>query len=108
MKEIYRNALSEVNTIIDNSEEDIISKIPTRFRSFIKNNMNKTYKVNIKSNMGILEQDISNEAKVIIALIYRDYICSKPKREEIIQQEIERMKKQEKLNEEKYSIKWKK
>lgn len=70
--------------------------------------MNKTYKVNIKSNKEILEQDISNEVKMNVTLIQRDYICSKTKREEIIQQEIERMEQQEKLNEEKYSIKQKK
>lgn len=108
MRQVYKNALSEVNAILINSEQSIINMIPNKFLDFIKKNMNQSYDVKINLNKSILEQNISNEAKSIIALIYRDYICSKPRREELRQQEIERMKHQERLNEEKYSIKWKK
>ncbi len=105
MKDIYRNALTEVNAVINNSQEDIISKIPSRFKNFINQNMNTSHSVNIQPDKSILEQNISNEAKSIIALIYRDYICSEARREELIKREILK-REEEKVKREKYKINW--
>ena len=107
MKEVYRNALSEVNAILTNSEQDIINRIPDGFVNFVQNNMNQCYNVKIELGKGILEQNISDEAKSIIALIYRDYICSKDERQELIEKEIINVKKQEELKRKNYEIKWK-
>lgn len=106
MKDKYRNALSEVNAIINNSQEIIINRIPSRFKNFINQNMNPLYVVNVQSNKGILEQNISNEAKSIIALIYRDYICSGEERKNLIENEIKKRKEEEIIKRKKYEIKW--
>lgn len=108
MKEIYKNALSEVNAIINNSDENIINKIPNKFMNFVQNNMNKSYTIEMDLDKEILEQNISNEAKSIIALIYRDYICPKAERQTLIKREILERQKQEELKKEKYELKWNK
>lgn len=107
MRQIYKNALSEVNAILNNSEQIIINRIPDRFLNFIKNNMNPTYNVQINLKKGILEQDISNEAKSIIALIYRDYICTANERQNLLVKERIDLEKKEKLKREMYKITWK-
>lgn len=106
MRDIYKNALAEVNAVINNSQEDIINKIPSRFKNFISQNMNSSHIVKIQSNKAILEQDISNEAKSIIALIYRDYICEESERKELIKQEFIKRAKDEQIKREKYIIRW--
>ena len=106
MRDIYRNALAEVNAVINSSQEDIINRIPSRFKNFIKSSMNNSYFVEIYPDKSILEQNISNEAKSIIALIYRDYICSENERNELIKKEILKNEKEEQIKKEKYKIKW--
>lgn len=96
MKQIYKNALSEVNAILINSNQNIINMIPNKFLDFVRNNMNQAYEIQIDLEKGILEQNISNEAKSIVPLIYRDYICSADERQVLIKKELV-----EKLNKEK-------
>lgn len=107
MKQIYRNALSEVNAILINSNQNIINMIPDKFLDFVKNNMNQAYEIQIDLEKGILEQNISNEAKSIVALIYRDYICSADERKILLEKERINLKKREELERKKYEIKWK-
>ena len=68
--------------------------------------MNNSYIVKIQPNKTILEQDISNEAKSIIALIYRDYICQESERKDLIKQELIKRAKDEQIKSEKYKIRW--
>ena len=107
MKQIYRNALSEVNAILINSNQDIINMIPNKFLEFVRNNMNQEYEIQIDLEKGILEQNISNEAKSIVALIYRDYICSANERQVIKKELVEKLNK-EKMKNERYRINWNK
>ena len=107
MKQIYRNALSEVNAILINSNQDIINMIPNKFLEFVRNNMNQEYEIQIDLEKGILEQNISNEAKSIVALIYRDYICSADERKILLEKERMNLKKIEELKRKKYEIRWK-
>ncbi len=95
MKKEYRKALSEVNQILLNTDEEVVAKIPKRFQEFVKTNMDKEHKIEIKEGESLIEQDIRPETKQILALIYRDYICSKEKRNDLINQEIEKRKKRE-------------
>ena len=108
MKQIYRNALSEVNAILINSNQNIINMIPNKFLDFVRNNMNQDYEIQIDLGKGILEQNISNEAKSIVALIYRDYICSADERQVLIKKELVEKLNKEKMKNEKYSINWNK
>ena len=38
--EIYKNSFKEVYDILENTEEDLLSKIPNSFMNFIKNKGN--------------------------------------------------------------------
>lgn len=70
---IYKNAFKEVYEILQNTEEELIQKVPSKFIDFLQNNMNKDYLANINSNVTIDKQSILPETEDILSLIYRSY-----------------------------------
>lgn len=108
MEQKYKKALSEVNIILAHTEKEVKDKIPEYFIQYIKENMDKNHRIKIQNNKELLEQNIMLETKQIIALMYRDYICTKDEREKLIRQEKEKYKRIEKEKQEKYKIDFKK
>ena len=108
MKNEYRKALYEVYVVLEHTNEEIKNRIPKKFIEFIKENMDKRHEFYLKENLGLEKQDLMLETKQILAIIYRDYICSKEERKKLILQEKEKQNKKEEKNEEKYNINFKK
>ena len=102
MEESFKDSLSEVYLVIQNSDIDIIKKIPDNFLNFIKDNMNKD---NIKTNTQNinLKNIISEDAKTILSLIYRDYLVSDEERNALLNEEQIKRIKYEQLLREKYN-----
>lgn len=98
---IYKNAFKEVYDILENTDEELLKKIPTKFMQFIKNNMNVDYKTNIKKDIEIDKQDLLKETESILALIYRSYWATSEEKQEFARKskaesiETERIKKEE-------------
>lgn len=103
MKEELKRALVEVDAVLENSSKDINDKIPKRFKDYIKNNKSQDYTFEIDKTKDILDQNLSKEARQIIALMYRDYIVDKDKRQELLEQEKEKQIKKEEELKEKYN-----
>lgn len=94
----YKQALSEVWEILKYSEKSIIERIPQEFMNFIIENKDTEYKCNIDFESENWEESVKPETQAIIALIYRDYICSTEKRKILIAEEIqEEMQSEEKI-----------
>src|SRR5574344_1906709 len=74
--EIYRNSFKEVYDILQNTEQCLLDKIPTKFMNFITENMNKDYKTNINTNLEIDKQPLMKETESILSIIYRCYFAS--------------------------------
>ena len=68
-------ALAEVNDIINHFEPDIYKKIPKNFINFVQQNKDNNYTTKIDFSKSINEQNILKETKVLLAIIYRDFIC---------------------------------
>ena len=96
MTKEYRIALSEVNAILKLSSIEVIQNVPYKLRKYIVQNMDKTFKDNIDMSKNLENQDISNKAKNILALIYRDYLVSNEEKNKLIinekQMQTERQK----------------
>lgn len=84
MKENIYKAFSEVDTILEYSSDEIKNKIPNKFKELIKNNKDVNYQLVIAENKSLNDQKLLIETKEILALIYRDYICSEDERIELI------------------------
>lgn len=103
MKEINK-AFAEVSSIIKHMDKEMYVKIPKGFIGLIENNKDKEYKVNIDYTKSINEQKLLQDTRVILALMYRDYFCSPDKKQQLITEDKEEIRKAEKILKEKYEI----
>ena len=99
MSEINKKAVSEVIDILKHSEIEVTQKIPKKFIEFLTKNSDRDYIPNIDYSEENWENSIEEDAKVLIALIYRDYIMSEEEKEK----EKEEAEKQEQEIREKYN-----
>ena len=98
--EIYKNSFKEVYDILENTEEDLLSKIPNSFMNFIKNNMNVDYKTSINLNETIDKQHLLKEA--ILSLIYRSYWATDEEKNEFAKKDNLELIKEEEQKKEQY------
>lgn len=103
MKNTTNQAFSETYDVINHMSKEMQEKIPKSFINLIKENRDLDYKVNIDYSKDIKEQ-LLKETKIILSLVYRDYLCSSEKREELLALDIEEIRREEKSSQEKYQI----
>lgn len=106
MKEVYREAFSEIDEIFKLMPISFINKIPIKFRDMIHNEKSKEYQP-------IIEEPLENytlkeETIIILSLIYRDFLWRFPlfkrKKEKLKMRDAQRIKKNEEELKEKYSV----
>lgn len=76
---------NEVVSVLNYMEQDLVKKIPIKFLDFLKNlakDSNK--KINIDLNKSLLEQNISEESKDLIGLIYYNYLIDENEKRQIL------------------------
>lgn len=100
--EVYQNAFKEINDILDNTDEELIKRIPIKFIEFIKNNMNKKYITNINTEIKISEQKLLKETESILSLIYRTYWANETEKKEFAEEDFKRILEIEKKKKENY------
>ncbi len=96
-------AFTEVKDIINHMETRVYNKIPKEVIELIEENENKEYKPNIDYSKNINNQILLEDTKIILALIYREFVCSKEKREELIRREQIKISKIEEEKRKKYN-----
>ena len=102
----YEKALKEVYYILQNLPNEIQNKIPNDFKQSIVDNMDINYVPEVfDKNKTLDEQNISDEAKKILALIYRNYIVSDEGRKQLIIEENKIVQKLENEKRDKYNSK---
>lgn len=101
MKEIYKEAFSEVDVIFDLMPENLLNKIPNKFKELIKENKSDTYVPNIHEP--IEECILKDETLIILALIYRDFLCDAEEKQKLIIRDAEKIKEFEAELREKYN-----
>ena len=83
----YREAFTEVNEILKYLDKHLLKKIPKEFIENIKENMSKSYELKYDNTKGLNEQNLKQETRAILSVIYRDYICDDYTRKEIIKKD---------------------
>lgn len=101
MLNITEQVFSEVYDIIYNMKID--NYIPKEFVELINNNRDKQYKVNIDYSKSINDQELQRGTRVILSLIYRDFLCNKEERQFLVNKDKEDIKKYEEALREKYN-----
>ena len=103
MKNTINQAFSETYDVINHMSKEMQEKIPKSFINLIKENRDLDYNFNIDYSTDIKKQ-LLKETKVILSLIYRDCLCSKEKRQELLDIDVEEIEREEKGPQEKYQI----
>lgn len=101
MKEEYRKAFSEVEQILNLMPTNLSNKIPIKFKRIIINEKSKTYQPKISEP--IEKCNLKEETIIILALIYRDFICSENEREALIERDSNKLLEYEKELRKKYN-----
>ena len=70
---VYKNAFKEVYQILQNTENELVAKVPQKFIDFLQNNMNNDYQTNIDYHVEIDKQSLLPETEDVLSLIYRSY-----------------------------------
>ena len=108
MKNTIYQSFSEVNDIINHMEGSIKQKIPDELKKIIQEKMDKNYIVNIDYSKKLNEQNLLNETRAILSLLYRDYLCDKDEKERLLKIDKEELEKQRKELQDKYNINFEK
>ena len=103
MDEVYKQAFAEALEVLQNTDENILKKIPEQFITFLNQNKDNQYQVNIDFTNANWEDMVKPETLAILALIYRDYIVSPEEREKLLKEEKEEQIKIENELREKYN-----
>lgn len=89
---IDKKVFSEVYDIIFHMEKELYNKIPKQFIHFIKENKDDNYIVNIDYSKSINEQELLQQTRVMLSLIYRDYLCDEEERKELLENDKKELK----------------
>lgn len=96
------NCYSEVIAILNELCEEDYNKVPKDLIETIKMNINPTYTFKYNPNKTLDEQNVSKEAKTIIAILFRDYWANTTQREKILAKEKNDMLIEEQNKQKKY------
>lgn len=85
VSQVYKNAFTEVYTILDYIEDEDYKKIPQNVLDVIEENMNLDYEYEMNEDVDIYKQPMLPETKAILFNFYRDYWSSQEQSEKIKQ-----------------------
>ena len=74
-------------TIIEMMDDNLKSRINPDFIRFLKENQDNSFEGTINKNIPLKEQNLREEIKIMLSLIYIDYFCEKDEKDRIIQKE---------------------
>ncbi len=103
MIELTKENFSEVYEIINHLTQELRNKIPSDFVEFVSKNKDNNYVSEIDFTKNINEQKISKETRAILAIIYRDFLCTKEEKKKLIKEDEKYLLELEKTKSEKYS-----
>ena len=78
----YRIAATEVVYILDYFSEEFKANIPTNFLKFLNEQAIPDYNPNFDFSHGLDRLELRNKTKALLAMIYRNYMCSEKEKVE--------------------------
>ena len=100
---MYERALREVNDVLENMDEKYTKKISAEFINMMIKNMDLSYDFKYDITKPLEEQNLSEEAKTILSIIYLRYFCDENEKIDIIKQMKENDLEFENISKEKYN-----
>ena len=83
------HAFSEVYQILLYTPNSIQMMIPLRFMKLLRENMDSTWRSNVDFSKNLSDMDLLRDTRVLLSLIYRDFLCSPEERKKLIKKDRE-------------------
>lgn len=80
-------AYAEVYQVILHMEKGLQIMIPRKFIQFLLKNMDTQWGRNLDFAKNLNDMDLLQETRVLLSLVYRDFICSPEERMELIKKD---------------------
>lgn len=80
-------AYKEVMEVLNHMSEEDVNKIPKEVLKYYEENQDTSYYFFIDSDKSFVEQNLSDKAKIVLAILFRDYWASEEQREKIKRKE---------------------
>lgn len=74
--------LSEIEFILKHSDESLQKKVPQSFWNYIEENKEEEYQVTIDMSIPLENQNMKEDTKNLMAIIYRNYFCAVEEKKE--------------------------
>jgi len=81
LEENYRKAFSEVSEVLKAMPDNLLKKIPNKFIDVVEKEKLDNFKIGLCDN--IEEQVFSEEATIILGIIYKDFLCDENERNQL-------------------------
>lgn len=88
----YNNSarmIVEVREIIKHLDEELSSKIPQRLKDVLNRDVGSDYQFEYNTEKSLMQQDICEDTRNFLFLMYRDYWCLEREKEELQQRLID-------------------
>lgn len=76
VSEEYKIAATEVLSILEYLPQSAVDKIPNKFKEFLKENSIYDYNPDFDYSLGLDKIELKHKTKLLLAMIYKNYICS--------------------------------
>lgn len=85
----FEQACAEMNFILKHFDPNDLKVIPKYFLNFFEENMDKSYEVKIQEDKPLYEQDLKEETKAFIKILYITYFSNNKEEKERLMKEFE-------------------
>jgi len=100
---VYHKAFKELIEIIKFFPKNEYSKIPKSFIDFIEENMDNDYEYVVGHIDDFQNQEMLEETRILLSIVYRDFIASSEEQKQIIKIEKNELLQEEKRIQERYN-----
>lgn len=76
----YQEALVEVLAVLNNTDTNLVNKIPKKLMEFMTDNASKTYHIGLNTNQSLEELELKEKTKDILGMLYRNFWCTPEQR----------------------------
>ena len=84
-----KRAYAETYQILMHATQEVTLLIPTSFMEFLRENMDETRINHLDFSKNLMEMDLSRTTRVLLSLVYRDFLCSDVERKALVDKDRE-------------------
>lgn len=84
-----KRAYAETYQILMHATQEVTLLIPTSFMEFLRENMDATRINHLDFSKNLMGMDLSRTTRVLLSLVYRDFLCSDVERKALVDKDRE-------------------